>query len=65
MLAPLEIPASPFAGPLPGDITRHAHWVRPELVGEVAYTMWTHERRLRNPTWRGLRPDVIPSEVSV
>ncbi|MCG5216644.1 non-homologous end-joining DNA ligase [Streptosporangium sp. KLBMP 9127] len=65
MLRPLEIAGSAFAGELPNDITRNAHWVRPELVGEVAFTMWTLEKRLRNPAWRGLRPDVIPSEVEL
>ncbi|MGW0251081.1 ATP dependent DNA ligase [Nocardia goodfellowii] len=32
-------------------------WVVPELVGEVAFTEWTSENRLRHPSWRGLRPD--------
>jgi bifunctional non-homologous end joining protein LigD len=63
MLEPLEIPQSPFSYPLPREISRDAHWVRPELVGEVTYTMWTVERRLRNPSWRGLRPDKTPAEV--
>ncbi|GLW07545.1 hypothetical protein Misp01_26750 [Microtetraspora sp. NBRC 13810] len=63
MLLPLETGQSPFADRLPADISRHARWARPELVGEVAYTMWTVERRLRHPVWRGLRPDKIPAEV--
>ncbi|MEU8245438.1 non-homologous end-joining DNA ligase [Nonomuraea sp. NPDC048916] len=58
-LRPLEIPRSPFAD----DIPWRNRWVRPDLVGEVAYTMWTDELRLRHPVWRGLRPDKLPSEV--
>ncbi|WP_256256745.1 hypothetical protein [Nonomuraea pusilla] len=56
---PLETPCRPFAGPVPW----RNRWVRPEPVGEVTYTMWTDERRLRHPVWRGLRPDRIPAEV--
>jgi bifunctional non-homologous end joining protein LigD len=63
MLVPLEIRRSPFSYPLPREISRDARWVRPELVGEVTYTMWTAEGRLRNPAWRGLRPDKLPAEV--
>jgi two-component system LytT family sensor kinase len=32
------------------------HWVVPRLLGEVSYRQWTPRGRLRNPTWRGLRP---------
>ncbi len=33
------------------------------LVGEVRYTEWTAEGRLRHPMWRGLRPDKSAEEV--
>ncbi|CCG03968.1 non-homologous end-joining DNA ligase [Blastococcus saxobsidens] len=56
---------SPFAGALPREITRDAHWVEPELVGEVAFTGWTAEGRLRHPSWRGLRADVDVADVVV
>lgn len=61
LLKPLEIPRSPFSNEVPW----RNRWVRPELVGEVAYTMVTEELRLRNPVWRGLRPDKIPAEVTL
>ncbi len=38
-------------------------WVAPELVGEVSFTEWTGDGRLRHPSWRGLRPDKAPREV--
>jgi bifunctional non-homologous end joining protein LigD len=56
---------SPFAGALPREVTRDAHWVAPVLVGEVAYTGWTREGRLRHPSWRGLRTDVPATSVVV
>ena len=44
---------SPFDGDLPREVTRDAHWVEPDLVGEVAYAVWTADGRLRHPSWRG------------
>ena len=50
---------------LPREVTRDAHWVQPRLVGEVAFTEWTREGRLRHPSWRGLRADLTPDQVVV
>ena len=36
---------------------------RPRLVGEVRFSEWTRDGRMRHPTWRGLRPDKEPEEV--
>jgi bifunctional non-homologous end joining protein LigD len=58
-------PTSPFADALPREVTRDAHWVEPLLVGEVAFTEWTREGRLRHPSWQGLREDVRPADVVV
>ncbi len=55
--------SSPFEGSLPREITRDAHWVEPDLVGEVAYAVWTAEGRLRHPSWRGVRDDLEPDDV--
>ena len=54
---------SPFEGTLPREVTRDAHWVEPDLVGEVAYAVWTAEGRLRHPSWRGVREDLEPDDV--
>ena len=63
-LADLETDASPFDGAVPREHARDAHWVRPELVGEVVFAEWTRDGRLRHPSWRGLRPDKDPQEVT-
>ncbi len=55
LLQSLEQPISPFTGPLPSVITRHARWARPVLAAEVAYLERTASGRLRQPVWRGLR----------
>ena len=63
-LVPLEQKTSPFAvTPPPGWIGRPAHWVRPELVGEVAFIEWTDDGRLRHPSFQGLREDKQPRSV--
>lgn len=41
-----------------------AHWVEPDLVGEVAFAEWTGDGRLRHPAWRGLRADKTPDQVT-
>jgi bifunctional non-homologous end joining protein LigD len=56
---------SPFEGSLPREVTRDAHWVEPDLVGEVAFAVWTAEGRLRHPSWRGVRDDLEPDDVVV
>jgi bifunctional non-homologous end joining protein LigD len=57
--------SSPFADPLPREVTKDAHWVEPTLVGEVAYAVWTADGRLRHPSWRGLRDDLEPDDVVI
>jgi bifunctional non-homologous end joining protein LigD len=55
-----ELPHSPFYDPVK---EKTAHWARPELVGEVAFTEWTGDGRLRHPSFQGLRPDKPANEV--
>lgn len=47
---------SPFVN-APREISRHARWVEPELVGEVAFTELTPDGYLRHPSFIGLRED--------
>ena len=46
-----------------GDPPPDAHWVEPELVGEVGFTEWTKAGRLRHPRFLGLRTDKAPADV--
>ncbi len=54
---------SPFVD-VPKSDSADAHWVRPDLVGEVQFVEWTATGRLRQPSWRGWRPDKSPSDVT-
>lgn len=40
-----------------------AHWVRPELVAQIAFTEWTPAGRVRHPRYLGLREDKPAEEV--
>ncbi|MEO8062362.1 MAG: DNA ligase D [Pseudomonadota bacterium] len=39
------------------------HWMKPELVIQVAFADWTHGGILRQPRYRGLRADKDPKSV--
>ena len=62
-LDPLEIPETPFskAAGLP---RARAHWVRPEVVVQVAFMEWTAAGKLRHPRLVGLRIDKAPRDVT-
>lgn len=47
--------ASPFSDVPTRE--KRVHWVRPELVAEVAFSNWTADRLLRQPSFQGLRED--------
>ena len=59
----LEIAAPPFtrAAGLPRV---GAHWVRPEIVVQVAFMEWTTHGKLRHPRLLGLREDKLAAEVT-
>ena len=59
----LRQPTSPFTQPVPRQHARDAQWVRPVFVADVTFRSWTPERRLRQPTWKGLRNDRDPAQV--
>ncbi len=61
LLDPLERSEPPFTR---GRIReRGVHWVEPVLVGEVAFSEWTGDGRLRHPRFLGLRRDKDAREV--
>jgi ATP-dependent DNA ligase len=52
----LELPKSPFTT-AKGLPRLRAHWVRPEIVVQVAFTEWTVHGKLRHPRLLGVRLD--------
>ena len=61
-LATDECPFDPL--PPRAEILRGPRWVRPELVAELEFGEWTHDDRLRHPSYLGLRDDKAASEVT-
>jgi bifunctional non-homologous end joining protein LigD len=59
-LAALDCPFSPRPT---GWLGKNAHWVRPVLVCEVAFTEWTSDGKIRHPSFQGLREDKRAEEV--
>jgi bifunctional non-homologous end joining protein LigD len=63
-LSPIEIAKSPFSPEPPRSWTGpNRHWVTPILVGEVAFSEWTNDGRLRHPSFQGLRADKPAAEI--
>ena len=63
MLDRLEQRESPFVDPPRGYGAKGAHWVKPRLVAEIAFTEWSTGGALRHPSFRGLRADKKASDV--
>jgi len=65
LLRPLERKTPPFrtVPKMPrvrkGDVV----WVEPKLVAEIEFSEWTHDGRVRQPSYKGLRDDKGPDEV--
>lgn len=59
----IEVKDCPFTPRPAGTLGRSAHWVRPALVAEVAFTEWTTDGKIRHPSYQGLREDKDPAQV--
>jgi ATP-dependent DNA ligase len=58
----LEIPTAPFTRGV-GLPRVRTHWVRPEIVVQVAFLEWTAHDKLRHARLLGVRTDKQPHEV--
>jgi bifunctional non-homologous end joining protein LigD len=59
-LRALSTESPPFADPpRPAGV----HWVRPDMVVEVAFREWTRDGILRQPSFQGVREDKEPRDV--
>jgi bifunctional non-homologous end joining protein LigD len=60
-LKPLATKRNPFDGRQP---PKGANYVEPKLVAQVEFREWTRARTLRAPSFKGLRDDKEPLEVT-
>jgi bifunctional non-homologous end joining protein LigD len=58
----MELPAPPFTN-TKGLPRLRTHWVRPEIVVQVAFIEWTAHGKLRHPRLIGIRTDKSAREV--
>jgi bifunctional non-homologous end joining protein LigD len=68
MLRDLRGQLDPLAADRPAfaadpDLPRSAHWVKPQLVAEVAFGEWTQSGRIRHSVFHGLRADKKPAGI--
>ena len=42
---------------------KNVHWVKPVLVGEIRFSEWTKDNKLRHPSYLGLRDDKKAKDV--
>ena len=61
-LSGIEVRKAPVTLP-PAERRKDIHWVRPELVAEVEYAVWTTDRLIRQSAFQGLREDKPPREI--
>lgn len=53
----------PFLDPLPSEIASGTTWVTPDVVVDLNYHGLSEGGRLRQPVWRGIRPDLTPEDL--
>ena len=63
VLAPFHTTASPFADDVPKVDATGTTWVRPEVVVDIAALGLTPAKRLRQPSYRGVRADLTPEDL--
>ncbi|MGA8401211.1 MAG: DNA ligase D, partial [Stellaceae bacterium] len=61
-LSEIETRKAPVTLP-PAERRKDIHWVKPELVAEVEYAVWTTDKLIRQSTFQGLREDKPPQEI--
>lgn len=59
-LKKIETKKSPFKEQIK---EKNKHFVKLKFVGEIGFSEWTHDNKLRHPRFLGLREDKSPKEV--
>lgn len=69
LMKPLQTKEHPFEQepdkPSRRSRSEITYWLKPKLVGEVSFTEFTGEGRLRHPVFQGLRDDKKPAQCKI
>ena len=49
---------------LPADARRKVFWVKPQLVAQISFSAWTRDDLIRQASFKGIREDKPPREVT-
>jgi len=63
LVKPLEVGESPFADEVPAVDAAGTHWVEPRVVIDVDTLSRSPVKRLRQPSYRGVRSDISPEDL--
>ncbi|HEX8541632.1 MAG TPA: DNA ligase D [Pseudomonas sp.] len=63
-LKPLEVKTAPVVNPPTGFEAKGVHWLKPELLAEVAFAEMTREGSVRHSVFHGLRDDKPATQIS-
>jgi bifunctional non-homologous end joining protein LigD len=63
LVKPLEVAESPFADEVPRVDAVGTHWVEPRVVIDVDSHSRSPVKRLRQPSYRGVRSDISPEDL--
>ncbi len=63
LVKPLEVGESPFADEVPREDAAGTHWVEPLVVVDVDSHNRPPVKRLRQPSYRGVRNDIGPEDL--
>lgn len=64
-LTPLQVSEPQVANPPSGAQVRDVHWLKPQLLAEVAYAQMTREGVVRHSVFHGLREDKPASAIGL
>ncbi len=64
LFAPLKSKTMPVSEKPADPLRRKIQWLKPKIVIEVEFTEWTSDNILRHPSFKGIREDKLPKQVT-
>ena len=55
---------NPFSSAVSIPDLKNTHWIKPHLIAEIEFKEWTSDNIVRQPSFKGLRLDKKPKDVT-